>query len=98
MKNPLLRRYFIVGKINLNFYTVISGITLLIMLVNLPFGYIRSKSTKFSRKKGRCIYIPILISIALRKILSLSYYAIPFMVAGTIAGQFFGGKIKKIKT
>jgi len=68
------------------------------MLINLPFGYIRSKSTNLSRKKGRCIYIPILISIALRKILFLNYNVIPFMVAGTIAGQFFGGKIKKIKT
>ncbi|HAP66623.1 MAG TPA: hypothetical protein DCQ99_02160 [Nitrospinae bacterium] len=86
------------GKINLNFYTIVLGITLLIMLINLPFGYIRSKSTNLSRKKGRCIYIPILISIALRKILFLNYNVIPFMVAGTIAGQFFGGKIKKIKT
>ena len=86
------------GKLNLNFYTVISGITLLIMLVNLPFGYIRSKSAKFSRKKGRCIYIPILISIALRKILSLNYNILPFMVAGTIAGQILGANIKKQKS
>ncbi|MBI3812925.1 MAG: hypothetical protein HY279_00450 [Nitrospinae bacterium] len=80
---------------NLKFYTIASGITLLITLINLPFGYIRSNSPAFSRKKGRCIYIPILISIAIRKILSLNYIIIPFMVAGTIAGQIIGAKIKK---
>ncbi len=82
---------------NLKFYTIASGITLLITVINLPFGYIRSNSPKFSRKKGRCIYIPILISIALRKLLSLSYYLIPFMIAGTIAGQLIGARMKKTK-
>ena len=77
-----------------NTHIIITIIFLFLTVVNIPFGMVRSKSPRFSRKWGRSIYIPILISILLRKLAMISFAFIPVFLVATVAGQVLGGRIK----
>jgi hypothetical protein len=72
-------------------YTLISLISFILLVINIPFGFIRSRNKKFTRVWGRCIYIPILISYIFRKSAYLSYSATPFFLFATLLGQILGG-------
>lgn len=78
-------------------HTLIFIILILLTLVNIPFGMARSAAPRFSRKWGRCIYIPILLSIIIRRLAMVSYKLIPLFLVATVAGQLLGGRIKKKK-
>ncbi len=73
----------------------INELMLIVFLINLPFGYIRSNSTKFSRKWIMAIHIPVPFVFLLRMISGLNWTVIPLLVLSDIAGQFAGGKLKK---
>lgn len=75
-------------------HIIIAIIFLFLTVVNIPFGMVRSKSPRFSRKWGRSIYIPILLSILLRKLAMVSFAFIPVFLVATVAGQVLGGRIK----
>lgn len=70
-------------------------IFLLLILINIPFGMVRSTAPRFSRKWGRCIYIPIILSILARRLALVSYKFIPLFLAAAVAGQILGQAIKK---
>ena len=70
---------------------LISWISLVLFVINIPFGFIRSRKKKFTRVWGRCIYIPILISYIFRKSAYLTYSATPFFLFATLSGQILGG-------
>lgn len=72
-------------------YTLISWISLVLLVANIPFGFIRSRNKKFTRVWGRCIYIPILLSYIFRKSAYLTYSATPFFLLATLSGQILGG-------
>lgn len=78
-----------------NSHLIISLIFLFLTVVNIPFGMVRSTAPRFSRKWGRCVYIPILLSILLRKIAMVSYAFIPVFLVATVTGQLLGGRIKR---
>lgn len=78
-------------------HTLIFLILILLTLVNIPFGMARSIAPRFSRKWGRCIYIPILLSVIIRRIIMVSYKLIPLFLVATIVGQIIGGRIQKKK-
>lgn len=69
-------------------------ITLFTFLVHLPFGYLRSRSTKYSFKWFMYIHIPIPFIILIRIITNTDYKFIPLFVIAAILGQLFGGKLK----
>lgn len=69
-------------------------ITLFTFLVHLPFGYLRSHSTKYSFKWFVYIHIPIPFIILIRIITNTDYKFIPLFVIAAILGQLFGGKLK----
>ena len=73
--------------------TLISWISLVLLVINIPFGFIRSRNKKFSRVWGRCIYMPILIGYIFRKSAHLSYAASPFFLLATLSGQILGGML-----
>ena len=75
----------------------INELILIVFMINLPFGYVRSKSTKFSRRWMMAIHIPIPFVFLLRITSGLSWTVIPLVVLSDIAGQIIGGKIRHIK-
>lgn len=72
---------------------LIFGLTLFTLLLNIPFGYMRSKSKKFSIQWILYIHLPVPLIIYLRYMAGISYYFIPLMLAAAVFGQFTGGRI-----
>ncbi|MCK5912815.1 MAG: hypothetical protein KAG12_02985 [Desulfuromusa sp.] len=62
---------------------------------NLPLGYLRETSRKFSLRWFVLIHISIPFIIALRTMLGFSYYWIPFTLGCAVAGQLLGGQIRR---
>lgn len=81
-----------------NSYIVLGLIFLFLAAINIPFGMIRSQSVRFSKKWGRCIYIPILLSILMRKLAMVGYTFIPLFLTATVTGQVIGGRIKGMQS
>ena len=75
----------------------INELMLTVFIINIPFGYVRSKSTKFSRRWMMAIHIPIPFVFLLRITSGLNWTVIPLIVLSDIAGQIIGGKLKHIK-
>lgn len=67
----------------------------LIFAGNIPIGFYRKRFLRFSRPWARCLYIPILANIILRRFFGLGYDIIPFTILVVIAGQFIGARIGK---
>ncbi len=74
----------------------INELMLIVFLVNLPFGYIRSNAAKFSRKWMMAIHIPVPLVFLLRIFSGLNWTVIPLLVVSDIAGQIAGGKLRNI--
>jgi hypothetical protein len=68
-------------------------ITILTFAVHIPFGYLRSRSAKYSLKWLIYIHIPIPFIILVRIITNTDYKFIPIFIIAAIAGQFLGGLI-----
>lgn len=73
----------------------LTELILIVFLINLPFGYMRSKATKFSRQWMMAIHIPVPFVFLLRVISGLNWTVIPLLVLSDIAGQMVGGKLNK---
>lgn len=74
------------------FSFVITGF-MLTFLVNLPFGYYRKRTKRFSFKWFLYIHLPIPIIIAVRILSNLDFRYIPLFVVAAITGQFLGGRL-----
>jgi hypothetical protein len=70
---------------------ILLGITLIALILNLPFGYLRSKSRKFSLKWLFYIHVPIPFIFILRNLAGLDYKVIPVIATGAVVGQLLGG-------
>jgi hypothetical protein len=70
-------------------------VTILVFLLNLPFGYWRAKVKKFSFKWFLYIHLPIPIVVFLRYQFELGFkwWTYPFLVGGFFFGQYIGKKI-----
>ena len=68
-------------------------LSLFAFLINLPFGYLRSRSKRYSLKWFLYIHIPIVFIIAARLFSHVDYVFIPVFMAATVAGQLFGGRL-----
>jgi hypothetical protein len=68
-------------------------ITLIAFVVHIPFGYLRSRSKKYSLKWFMYIHIPIPFIILIRIITNTDYKFIPLFILASIIGQFLGGKL-----
>ncbi len=67
---------------------------ILTLLINLPFGYLRSRSKKYSVKWFVYIHFPVLLVIAARISSHTDYRFIPLLILTAVAGQLLGGKIR----
>jgi hypothetical protein len=73
----------------------INELMLVVFLINLPFGYMRSKSARFSRQWIIAIHIPVPFVFLLRVFSGLNWTVMPLLVLSDVAGQLAGGKLRK---
>jgi hypothetical protein len=68
----------------------------LVLLVNLPFGYWRAGTAKFSRGWFLAVHTPVPIVIAIRFLAHLGWHFItfPVLVGAFFAGQLLGGLMR----
>jgi hypothetical protein len=71
--------------------------SILVFLVNLPFGYWRSKTRKYSLQWILSIHIPVPFVIASRIILGLGWRlnTFPVLIGSFFAGQLVGAKLRR---
>jgi len=72
-------------------------ISLLVFLLNIPFGYWRANVKTFSAQWFLAIHIPVPFIIALRILggIGFSWYSYAFMITGFFLGQKFGALLLK---
>lgn len=68
-------------------------ILLAAFLLNIPFGYLRSRERKYSWKWFLCIHIPVPMIIALRFVSHTELKYIPLIILAAVAGQYLGGRM-----
>ncbi len=73
----------------------INELMLIVFLINIPFGYIRSNAAKFSRKWLMAVHIPVPFVFLLRIFSGFNWTVIPLLVLSDVAGQIAGGKLRK---
>lgn len=77
-----------------HYWAALSVLLSFVFTVNIPVGVLRRRYPKFSRPWARCIYIPIVINIVLRRLAGFTYGVIPLVIIALFAGQFLGVKLK----
>lgn len=75
--------------------TTINELMLIVFIINLPFGYMRSKAARFSRQWMMAIHIPVPLVFLLRIFSGLNWTVIPLLVLSDVAGQLAGGRLGK---
>lgn len=73
---------------------LVTGLFSLTVMVNLFFGFLRSKTRKYSLAWFLCIHIPIPFIFLARVSSNLNYLYIPVFVTAALIGQVLGGKIE----
>ena len=73
-------------------------VSLLVFLINLPFGYWRASVRKLSRQWFLAVHIPVPVVILLRIYSGLGFKLIsfPVIVGAYFLGQFVGGRLRNI--
>ncbi|GFO60897.1 hypothetical protein GMST_32220 [Geomonas silvestris] len=71
----------------------VAVVVLLAAAVNIPLGYLRQGCRKFSPGWWFYIHISIPLIIYARLKIGLGIQFIPFTLAGSVAGQFMGGRL-----
>jgi hypothetical protein len=64
------------------------------VLVNLPFGYVRTKTKRYSLRWFLCIHIPIPLIFIARTLSHIEFKYIPVLVLAALTGQILGGKLE----
>jgi len=65
------------------------------VLINLPLGYLRESSRKYSLRRFVLIHLSIPFIIALRTAEGISWHVIPFTIGCAVLGQLLGGYLKR---
>ncbi|MDT8323465.1 MAG: hypothetical protein RRA94_05090 [Bacteroidota bacterium] len=73
------------------------AVTFAVFLLNLPFGYWRENTRKFSIAWVLAIHLPVPLVIALRHVSGLGweFYTYPFLVAAFFLGQYAGVRLSQ---
>lgn len=73
------------------------GISILVFLLNIPFGYWRANVQRFSLQWFLAIHIPVPIIIAIRLLshIGFSWYSYVFLVGSFFLGQQLGARVMR---
>jgi hypothetical protein len=71
-----------------------------VMITNMPFGFWRANSKKFSRDWFLAVHIPVILVVILRFYFEIGFefFTYPILILSFLSGQFFGGILKKLWT
>ena len=71
----------------------------LVLFINVPFGYWRYRTRRFSLKWFAAIHIPVPFVIGIRLLFDLGWklYTYPILIGAFFMGQLIGGWIRKIR-
>ncbi len=77
--------------------TTLIIITILVFILNIPFGYWRANVSWFSTQWFLAIHIPVPFIVALRLLsgIGFNWYTYLFLVGGFFLGQQFGSGLMK---
>jgi hypothetical protein len=75
------------------FYTILILFAFTLIL-NLPFGYLRTRSKKYSLRWFLCIHAPIPFIFIARTVSHIEMKYIPVFALAALAGQIVGGKLE----
>lgn len=64
------------------------------LLLNLPFGYVRAKTKRYSLRWFLYIHVPIPLILVARTISHIEMKYIPIFAVAAITGQILGGKLE----
>ncbi|WP_456426442.1 hypothetical protein [Desulfurobacterium sp.] len=70
-------------------------VVVLTLVLNLPFGWLRETTEKFSKRWFLYIHLPIPFIIACRILLGISIKFAPLLIAAAVIGQLAGGMIRR---
>lgn len=72
------------------------SVAIIVFILNVPFGYWRANTRKFSRQWFLSVHIPVPIIIALRIFAGLGWRFITFLILIGVffLGQFLGGMLR----
>jgi len=73
----------------------LSCLLLIALCINIPLGYLRESSPRYSVRWFVLIHLSIPLLVALRFYLKFGWGVIPFSIAFAVAGQLIGGFIRK---
>jgi len=73
------------------------AVALVVMLINLPFGWWRAGVRKFSRSWVLAVHVPVPMVVALRLASGLGFRlaTFPVMIGAYFTGQFLGGALRR---
>jgi hypothetical protein len=63
-------------------------------MLNLPFGYLRRATRKFSLAWWLCIHAPVPIVVLGRMFSHLELYYVPVFIGAAVLGQLWGGRLE----
>ncbi len=69
---------------------------LTVLLINIPFGYWRSRADRFSRRWMAAVHLPVPVVFLLRIISGFGLTSIPLLMIAFAIGQFIGGNIRNV--
>jgi len=81
--------------VHLNNYLPLTSLLFFSFGANLPLGYLREASRKFSLRWFVLIHVSIPFIIVLRIMLGFNWHIIPFTLFCAVAGQLVGGRIRR---
>jgi len=73
---------------------LLTGLILVAMLINIPFGYLRQATEKFTFAWYFYVHISIPLLIYLRIKAGFSWHFIPLTIGGAVLGQIIGGRLR----
>jgi len=67
-----------------------------VFALNLPFGYWRAGTRKFSKSWFAAVHAPVPLVVALRFLSGIGWHlsSVPVLVAAFFGGQFVGGRLR----
>lgn len=75
----------------------LAGILMFALLSNIPLGYLRQGSPKYSLRWFVYIHLSIPFIVILRVVNGISWHYIPLTFVLAVAGQFVGGRLHRRK-
>lgn len=73
---------------------LVTGLFSLTFMLNMPFGYLRGRTKRYSFMWFLCIHIPIPFIFFARTLSQLDFKYIPLFVSAAVIGQIWGGKLE----